>query len=56
MSGRELLSSTTRGANHQRDRALSAKHGVDFRGVIDNLIHGQHNEIDGHDFHNGAET
>src|SRR2546421_10392347 len=56
MSGRELLSSTTRGANHQRDGALSAKHGVDFRGVIDDLIHGQHNEIDGHDLHNGAKA
>ena len=53
--GRQLIATTARGTNHQRDRALPAEHGIDFRGMIDNLIHRQDDEIDGHDLHDGTQ-
>jgi len=55
MSSRQLIAPPTWGANDQRNGALSTKHRIDFRGVIDNLIHRQDDEIDRHDLHNRAQ-
>src|SRR5947209_5127213 len=56
MGGGELLSAAARSANDQWDGTLAAKHGVDFRGMIDDLIHSQHDKIDGHDLDDGTQT
>ncbi len=55
MGGCKLLTASTGRANDQRNGALSTKHGIDFGSMIDNLIHGQHDEIDGHDLHDWAQ-
>ena len=52
----KLLSSTAGSANDQGNGALSAKHIVDFRGMIDDFIHGQYDEIDGHNLYNGPQS
>ena len=55
MGGRKLLATASWCTDHQGDGALSTKHGVDFCRVIDNLIHGQHDEIDRHNLHDRAQ-
>src|SRR5947209_11751312 len=56
MGSGKLLASTAWGTNDQGNGALSAKHVVDFRSVIDDFIHGQYDEIDGHNLYNGSQS
>src|SRR5207244_3565302 len=44
----ELLPTAAWSANHKRDGTLSPEHGVDFSGVVHDLVHCQDDEVDSH--------
>src|SRR5690242_9977392 len=63
MPGRKLIAGAIRGSDDHRATCLAAEHGADLGGVVDDLIHGDQEEVEGHDLddralahHRGADT
>ena len=56
MGGSNGCASAGDSANDQGDGELATRHIPDFGGVVDDLVHGQQAEVDGHQFDHRAEA
>ncbi len=52
----ELLTAATRRPDHHGNCRLTAEHRVDFRRVVDDLVHRDDREVDRHDLDDGSQA